>query len=167
MDPAILSATAALTGSLFGAASSVVTTWLTQRGQFRAQARFQEIAKREALYAEFIAEASKRPADSFSHGAEGFEVIVGLQAALGRMRLMSSREVVSAAEQLVHLIVKTYSSPNRSFEQLRDSMLLEDSSDPLRTFGEAYHSGYSRSCPGCWCRRRLTRPLARCPCAQC
>ena len=58
MDAAVLSAASALAGSLIGAASSVMTTWLTQRGQVRAQARSQQIAKRELLYTEFTSEVA-------------------------------------------------------------------------------------------------------------
>jgi hypothetical protein len=60
MDSAILSATAALFGSLIGGASTLAASWLTQRGQLRAQALIHEAVKREVLYAEFISEASRR-----------------------------------------------------------------------------------------------------------
>lgn len=136
MDPAILSATSALAGSLIGAASSFATTWFTQCGQLRALARAQEATKREALYAEFIAETAKRIADGLTRQAESAEVIVGLHAAVGRMRLTSSREVVRAAEKLVRFVVETYSSPNLTFEQLRESVT-DDFSDPMEEFGEA------------------------------
>jgi len=69
MDPAILSATSALFGSLIGGASTLAASWLTQRGQLRVQALVHEAAKREALYAEFICEASKRLTEAWSHHA--------------------------------------------------------------------------------------------------
>ena len=74
MDAAVLSATSALAGSLIGAASSVVTTWLTQRGQARAQTRSQQMAKRELLYTEFIDEVAARLTDGLSRNAESLEV---------------------------------------------------------------------------------------------
>jgi hypothetical protein len=52
MDPAILSATAALVGSLVGGVSTFATYWLTQRVQLRAQSLMKRHAEREALYAE-------------------------------------------------------------------------------------------------------------------
>jgi hypothetical protein len=90
MDPAILSATAALVGSLVGSVSTFAAYWLTQRVQIRAQVLMKRHAEREALYAEFIVEASKRFADAWSHQAESPEVVAGLYSAIERMRLTSS-----------------------------------------------------------------------------
>ena len=72
----------------------LAASWLTQRGQFRAQALVHEAVKREALYAEFIIEASKRFTDAWSRQAESPEVIAGLYSAVERMRLTSSTEVI-------------------------------------------------------------------------
>jgi hypothetical protein len=90
MDPAILSATAALVGSLVGGVSTFAAYWLTQRVQLRAQSLMKRHAERETLYAEFIVEASKRFADAWSHHAENPEVVAGLYSAIERMRLTSS-----------------------------------------------------------------------------
>lgn len=136
MDAAILSATAALAGSLIGATSSFATTWLTQRSQARVLARSQEIIKREALYAEFIAEAAERLVEGLGRNADSLAVVVRLYAAVGRMRLVSSRDVITAAEELVQLVVETYASPNQTFDQLRAGVM-DISSDPMRAFGEA------------------------------
>jgi NADPH:quinone reductase-like Zn-dependent oxidoreductase len=56
MDPAILSATAALVGSLVGGVSTFAAYWLTQRVQIRAQGLMKRHAERETLYAvrEFV-----------------------------------------------------------------------------------------------------------------
>src|SRR5215470_7905526 len=101
MDTAILSAASALAGSLIGGISTLTASWLTQRGQLRAQALIHESAKREALYAEFITEASKRRADAWSHHAENPDVVAGLYSAVERMRLSSSDEVVQLARQVM------------------------------------------------------------------
>ena len=137
MEPAIISAASGLIGSLIGAASSFATTWLTQRGQLRAQSRTQEAARREALYAEFVAEVAKCLGDAVSHDPEGPEVLVGLYAAVGRMRLRSSRQVVHAAEGAIRLVVDTYAAPNLTFADLREKLLSGDAGDPLEEFGEA------------------------------
>ena len=49
MNPAILSATAALVGSLVGGVSTLAAYWLTQRVQLRAQSLMKRHAEREAL----------------------------------------------------------------------------------------------------------------------
>jgi hypothetical protein len=60
MDPTILSAAAALGGSLIGVASTFAASWFTQRRQLRAQVLVQQAVKRETLYAEFVIEAAFR-----------------------------------------------------------------------------------------------------------
>jgi hypothetical protein len=60
IDSALLSAIAALMGSLIGGTATLTASWLTQRLQLRIQATVHEAAKRESLYAEFIIEASRR-----------------------------------------------------------------------------------------------------------
>jgi hypothetical protein len=77
MDPAILSATSALIGSLIGGVSSFAASWLTQHRQLRIQLLLQEAAKRETLYAEFIIEASKRLTEAWGKQAEGSDVLSG------------------------------------------------------------------------------------------
>ncbi len=58
MDPAYLSAFAALAGSTIGGLTSLATSWLTQHVQFRAQLFTHDITRREELYKDFIEEAS-------------------------------------------------------------------------------------------------------------
>jgi hypothetical protein len=137
MEPAILTAATGLVGSLVGAASSIATTWLGQRGQLRTQWRTQEAARREELYAAFIAEVAKCLGDAVSHDPEGPEVLVNIYTAVGRMRLKSSRRVVGAAENLIRLVVDTYAGPNLTFADLREKLIMGQASDPLEEFGEA------------------------------
>ena len=47
--------------------ASIATTWLTQHGQERAALLVQDRARREALYGEFIREASTLFGDAFRH----------------------------------------------------------------------------------------------------
>jgi hypothetical protein len=136
MDPAILSAASALAGSLIGGASTLAASWFTQRGQLRAQVLVQEGVKREAVYAEFIIEASKRLTEAWSHQAESPEVLAGLYSAVERMRLTSSSEVIRVAEQVVRFVVDAYAAPDKSFGELRELVKSEDGGDPLREFGE-------------------------------
>ena len=67
MDAAYLSAFSALAGSAIGALSSLATTWLTQNAQNRLAYLNQKRTKREALYTEFIDEASRLFLDALSH----------------------------------------------------------------------------------------------------
>lgn len=138
MDTAIISASSALVGSLIGGVSTFAASWLTQQRQFRAQTHLQQAAKREALYAEFIAEAAKRIADAWSHHAETTEVLAGLYSSIERMRLTSSSAVIDAADQVLRRVIEAYAAPERTFDELRKHVVSEaDFNDPLRAFTEA------------------------------
>jgi len=137
MDPAILSAASALTGSLIGGVSTLTASWLTQRRQFRTQALVHEAVKRETLYAEFIIEASKRFIEAWGHQAEGPEVVAGLYSAVERMRLTSSGEIIRVADQVIRLLIEAYAAPERTFEEFRQRVTSEDYGSPLREFSEA------------------------------
>jgi hypothetical protein len=137
VDVAVISAMAALAGSSVGAMATFATTWLVQSNQMRYQLRGAELAKRERLYADFIAEAAKRMTDAMSHEAETPEVLVLLVASIGQMRLFSSPEVVSAAEQVARLIIDSYIAPNRSLKELREAIMDDSRLDPLGHFADA------------------------------
>ena len=65
MNPAYLSAFAALAGSLIGDLTTILATWLTQHTQSRAQRVAGDISMRQELYKNFIEEASRLYADAF------------------------------------------------------------------------------------------------------
>lgn len=138
MDNAILSAASALIGSLIGGMSTLAASWLSLRGRVRAQALVQEAAKREALYAEFIIEASRRLSEAWSHQAESPEVLAGLYSAHQRMRLTSSDEVIRLADYVIRLVIQAYAAPDKTFDELRQHIAASDEQwDPLRGFAEA------------------------------
>jgi len=109
---------------------------MAQCGHLKAQLRLQEAAKREAICADVITEVPKRLVDAISRTPDGLEVMVCLEAAIGRMRPSSSREVIVAAETLIRLVGETYASPNLSFEEVL-TLARQGIADPLAAFGEA------------------------------
>ena len=145
MNPAILSATVGLLGSLVGGASTFAASWLTQRAQLRTHVIVQQSAKREALYAEFIIEASTRVAEAWSRQADGPAAVAALYSAVSRMRLTSSAEVIAAADEVIRQIIESYAAPDRSFDDLRRSLRGGEFHDPIRQFSEV-------------CRRELDAP---------
>ena len=144
MDTAILSASAGLIGSLIGGASTFAASWLTQRRMLRTQTIMQHAMQRQALYSDFIVEASKRLTEAWNHQAEGPEVIAGLYSAVARMRLTSSSEIIKRAEQVIRHIIAAYADPNRTFDEFKQHVQDPEPADPLRDFTEA-------------CREELTR----------
>jgi len=136
VDVAVITAMAAIAGSSVGAMATFATTWLVQNTQQQSQRRSSDLAKRERLYADFISEAAKRMSDAMSHEVETPEVLVLLVASVGQMRLFSSPEVVTAAEQVARMIVDAYIAPNRSLKELREAVMDTNRLDTLGRFAD-------------------------------
>ena len=64
MDAAIITALAAVSGSIVGGLASFATTYFTQRNQAHRDFLSRDVAHREELYAQFIKEATNLYADS-------------------------------------------------------------------------------------------------------
>jgi hypothetical protein len=123
MDPAILSATSALVGSLMGGFSTFCASWVTQRRQLRSHLLLQRAAQQETLYAEFIIEAAKRLTEAWSKQPEQPDVLAGLYAAMERMGLNSSDTVIENAEHVIRTVVEAYADPNKTFDDLRKALI--------------------------------------------
>src|SRR5262245_44958019 len=138
MEASIISALAALTGATIGGLTSGIANWLNHRRQVRVQWVFHEKSRRQILYREFIAEASRCHIDALQHHAvsDGTVCMVSLYAKLNRMRVMSSKPVVRSAEHIAKTSMDTYLEPDKSFGELRD-MAKCGSIDLLRDFSEA------------------------------
>ena len=135
MDRAVLSALAALLGSLVGASATIATAWLTQRTQARRSSVETEIRKREVLYGEFIAEGSKLLIESIDHKLDDPERLYSLYAVLNRIRLVGSDEVLAAADRTSTQIIERFFRPNLSSEEMRQ-LVLTRPNDPLKEFSE-------------------------------
>jgi hypothetical protein len=140
MDPAILSALAAVLGSAVGGSATLGTAWITQKTQSRRELVGAEIRKREILYGEFIAECSKLLVDALDHTLNNPDKLFQIYALQNRIRLTSSDAVVAAADQTLQRILKQYFAENITPEALRD--LITDSDrleglDSLKPFSEA------------------------------
>src|SRR6266403_2520363 len=118
MDQNLITAMAAVLGSLSGASAAVATTWISQKSQTIRERAKSETRKREILYGDFITEASQRLANAFDHSLDSPETLVKLGAILGRIRLVSSDTVLTAAEACFERIVDLYAKPNRTIDQL-------------------------------------------------
>ena len=136
MDPAYVSAIAALAGSAIGGITSLTASWLTQRVQVTAQQRAHDISRREELYKEFIDEASNAFADAIQHSEVDAGKIVRLYAVVSRMRVLSSERVVDEADGVMRRIMETYRSPNRTIPDVADG-IKGGELDPLRRFSTA------------------------------
>jgi uncharacterized Rossmann fold enzyme len=136
MDSATISALAALGGAALGGVTSFATTWLSQQSQARAQQLTHKIGRREELYKAFIEEASKTYADALIHELSDATKLVALYAMVSRMRVMSSKATIAAADEAVRMIIKAYGAPNKTLTDLRD-LADRGQLDFLRAFSES------------------------------
>jgi len=135
MNPAYLPALAALAGSAIGGLTSFASAWLTQHHQDRARRLLQARARRQKLYKQFIDEASKLYADALVHDNMEVSMLVSIYALVSRMHVLSTSAVVEKAEAVVHMIVETYCSQNKTVPELRE-LISSRAIDPLRAFSE-------------------------------
>ena len=138
MDQNLITAMAGVLGSVSGASAAIATTWISQKSQTIRERAKSETRKREILYGDFITEASQRLANAFDHSLDSPETLVKLGAILGRIRLVSSDAVLTAAEQCFDRIVELYAKPNRTMAELVTTLhsgefeVLEHFSDACR-----------------------------------
>jgi len=136
MDSTIITAVAAAGGSLVGAAATSVTTWITQRTQRAHAEREEKLRNREALYGEFIAEASRLTMEALCHSLEQPDTFVKLYGITGRIRLVATNPVLAAAEACSRQIIDLYAKPNMTVEQIRRAFEC-DGLDPIKDFSIA------------------------------
>lgn len=135
-DAGLIAATAALGGSIIGGATSLLTTWLTQRGVARNDRRNREMDKREQLYGRFVDEGSRLYTDSIERQAESIGDLSTLFALVNRMRLVSSTEVIDAAIAVGEVVVRNYREENLTLRRLHEEEAARVK-DPMKAFGEA------------------------------
>jgi hypothetical protein len=118
VDANLITALAGVLGAVSGASAAIATTWITQKSQTIRERAKSETRKRETLYGEFITEASQRLADAFDHSLDKPDTVVKLYAILGRIRLMSSDAVLTAAEECCDRVVDLYAKSNRTMAEI-------------------------------------------------
>jgi hypothetical protein len=136
LSPSFVSAFAALAGALIGGLTSFLASWLTQRAQSRASWFVHDASRRQDLYREFIEEAVRCYSDALQHGTADLPSLVSLYAKIDRMRVVSSTDVVVKAEEIVKKILNTFLEPDKSFLELRESVM-SNSIDLLGGFSQA------------------------------
>jgi len=137
LNPAYISAFAALAGAIIGGLTSFATSWFTQRAQLQNADRQAQRAKLEALYNEYISLAAGLYVDALTHQTEDPSKMVPLYALGSRMRLVSARAVTDAALCIDDNILKTYLGPNRTLQEVRDQVREGEMKTLLNAFSEA------------------------------
>ena len=137
MDPAIVSALAAVMGSMAGGAATIATAWVTQRGLGRREEIKAEVRKRETLYSEFIVESSRLAIDALDHNLEDPKQLFQVFALQNRIKLVSSDEVVEASDATIKRILQQYFDANLTRDQLRELAMARTGDDPVKAFSKA------------------------------
>ena len=136
MEPAYISAFAALAGTAIGGLASFATSWITQQAQSKAQRKAAEKDARAALFGRFLDEAARLYSDALQNRRDDTSALIGIYALTNRIRLISSPPVVEAADNVARIIVDTYLAPNMTMAQMRENWI-DKHVDPLRDFAEA------------------------------
>ena len=136
MDASIVSAMAAVLGSLAGGSATVAVAWITQHTRSRGELVRAELRKRESLYGDFIAECSRLLIDSLTHTLEDPSQLMSAYALLNRIRLSASNEVLREAERIPKRVMDQYFGSNIPVAELRD-LVRSSQADPLKAFAEA------------------------------
>jgi hypothetical protein len=138
MPPGLITAIAAISGSLVGALGSGISTWIIQRHQDRRDLLAKKVFHREQLYSDFITECARALVDALEHNMSDPKNLIPAYALLSRIRLSSSPEVLASAEVVVKEIISTYAKPNLTPEEIR--FRATDGDDPLRRFSDICHA---------------------------
>ena len=134
MNSVMITASAAIGGSLVGALGSAVGTWITARHQDRRDLLGKQIARREALYSDFIGESARLLVDAMQHNSSDLQKMLPVYALASRIRLSSSEPVLQEAELVIRAILSTYPKTNLTAEEIEAKAGSED--DPLRAFSD-------------------------------
>ena len=138
VDTPIIVAVAALAGSLVGACSSVVATFIGQRLQTRAARLAAELHEHEELYGKFVEEAVPLFVDAIQQSRVEAAKIMLLYSKVARIRLTSSDQVLRAAEEVGKRLLEFYErAPEDPAAVLARVARGEENLDPLRDFTEA------------------------------
>ena len=134
--PRQLSPLSALLGALIGGTTSLLTAVYTQRQQDRLQRIASEVAKREAVYADFVAHASNVLLQAYIHDEI---VLTGdehrLMAVVNRMRFFASACVMEAAEGVLKTLAEIALQPSVELCKLMsDGLSTHLEPDPLLKF---------------------------------
>lgn len=138
IDPGLLGPVSALLGALIGGSAPVVAAVYTNRAQNRLQRVAAEAAKRETVYADFVACAAAAVLSAYTHD----EIAVGgdeqhLIGLINRMRLFAPQNVIECAEAVLRSILTISLEPSVELRRLATEALAKSvEPDPLRRFSE-------------------------------
>jgi hypothetical protein len=136
MDQAYLSAVSALAGTVIGGVTSFATTWLTTSAQAREARLAAERGKREDAYGRFMEVLAALYAHALDSEGVNYPRLAEAYALRGRIVLMCSQPVATAADAALKFIVDLALGPRRSEAEMRQ-MMDDHRMDAIGAFAEA------------------------------
>jgi hypothetical protein len=133
MDSTLTSVLAALSGSVIGATTPVLSNFVLQRSVTQRELTNREIAQREELYSEFITKGTACYGKALSQSLDNIDELAAIYALVNRIRLFASSSVLESADAFVRNLVERYGENNMSIEQLM-VLAREQHPDPLNDF---------------------------------
>ena len=137
MDNSIIAALSAILGSTVGGLTSFATTLFNQRYVTRREMLLKDVANREELYSQFLKEVAnlyigslERTLNDLSQQASS----IAMYSLIGRIRMISSEAVLTAAEKVAEDIIEAYKRPSMTFQELQQ---LWGPTDPWHEFTKA------------------------------
>ena len=137
MDFAYVSALSALAGSVVGGLTSGATTWLSYQAQIREGRIAHDLSRRQDLFRDFIAAASKVHTNALVSSEPKLDELVELYSMISRMRVICSPAIVACADKVMAIALDTFFAPNKSMNDLHELIKSGSGIDPLREFSDA------------------------------
>ena len=132
-NPAAIPTLSAFAGSVIGALSSLVSSWVAQRRRERREILERKVSQLEELYSAFIDESARLLIDAVQHSLEDPSTLAQIYALISRIRLRSSSEVIACGERVISTILEIYFQPKLSPQELRSTA--DKHNDHLQEFG--------------------------------
>jgi hypothetical protein len=118
LETSLITAFAAILGTMAGGFSTFATTVYTARYGARRDVMLKNVASREELYSNFITEATTLFIDSLDKTLDKPATLLNLFATIGRIRLVSSDRVLAAAEKIGDQVYESYRRPAMTIEEV-------------------------------------------------
>lgn len=137
MDTALVTATAALGGSVVGGLASGTATWLSQRTQLKADNRARQISYREELFRDFIIAATKAYDQAVMTDKPDIQDFIPMFGMINRMQVICAPRTIASAQKVVRATLETFFQPNKTFAEILAMMQREGTvPSPFSEFAE-------------------------------
>jgi hypothetical protein len=137
MDSSIIAAFSAVLGTTVGGLTTFLTTFLNQRYAMRRDILAKDVANREQLYSEFLKDVDNLYFDSINRTLDNVSQqtsLIKMYSLVGRIRMISSAEVLAAAEKVAEDVIESYKRPPMTIAEFQQHW---GASDPWHEFTEA------------------------------